>query len=431
MSITALRIASVTQFLRMLLQKGLSDNSITDIVPESDTVSVLAPDKINVVDEEPNKLNLFMYQVTYNQGWRNANQPSVNAKGERISSPPLAIDLHYLLTGYGKEELYADILLGFGMQVFHEIPVLERNVIRNFLTPANLPEKLKSLATSELAEQVEQIKITPELLSIEDISKLWAAFGTKYRTTAAYKATVVLIESNKSTKAGLPVLNRNIFVNPFKQPVIEKILSQKTPNDLVVEDQKIHSGYRLILIGTQLINEKIEIDIDGNPDLKIHKPDIRIEKNGLSFLLPATLKAGNHLVQVIHLSAVGDYISAMSKASTFPLSPAVNVSPVIPPDKVTDAKNLVSATVKLILVPPLYPAQRVVLFMNEITNSEDAKAYSFKMPLLTSLVPPNTTDTIDIKVSKIKKANYFIRVTIDGVESSIDFVGVLPKVDLT
>jgi len=281
---TALRIASVTQFLRMLLQKGLSDNRVADIVPGSDTVSVTAPDKTEVTpSDEPSKLNLFMYQVTYNQGWRNFAQPAVNQQGERISSPPLAIDLHYLLTAYGKEELYAEILLGFGMQVFHEIPVMERSLISTFLTRANLPELLKELSTSELADQVEQIKITPELLSIEDISKLWAAFSSKYRATAAYKVTVVLIESNKSTKPGLPVINRNIYVNPFRQPVIEKILSQESDLLPVLEDQKILSGYRLVLSGSQLIHENVSVDIDDDPALRINTADIMSINNYLLY----------------------------------------------------------------------------------------------------------------------------------------------------
>jgi len=434
---TALRIASVTQFLRMLLQKGLSDNRVADIVPGSDTVSVTAPDKTEVTpSDEPSKLNLFMYQVTYNQGWRNFAQPAVNQQGERISSPPLAIDLHYLLTAYGKEELYAEILLGFGMQVFHEIPVMERSLISTFLTRANLPELLKELSTSELADQVEQIKITPELLSIEDISKLWAAFSSKYRATAAYKVTVVLIESNKSTKPGLPVINRNIYVNPFRQPVIEKILSQESDLLPVLEDQKILSGYRLVLSGSQLIHENVSVDIDDDPALRINTADINVGDKQLSFILPEILKAGIHEVRVVHPAMIGtpatEHAGIMSKVSTFVLSTSI-VQPPVLSNRTENAHGLISGKINLKIKPALYPGQRVVLFLNENSGSDQAKAYSFKMPVLTTLIPPATTEDISIDISNVKKAVYLVRVNIDAAESPLQMeLGkfVSPNIDL-
>ena len=57
-----------------------------------------------------------------------------------------------------------------------------------------------------LADQLEQIKITPEYLSTEEMSKLWTAVQSHYRPTAAYMATVVLIESTlpaRATAAGV------------------------------------------------------------------------------------------------------------------------------------------------------------------------------------------------------------------------------------
>lgn len=205
---TALRIASVTQVLKDLLNNGLIDHDVTGLSGGNIIVTSWPPDKIDTAkDTEASQLNLFMYQATYNQGWRNASLPAFNQRGERVSNPPLALDLHYLLSAYGSAELHTDILLGYGMQLLHEVPVLDREAIRRAIAAPSpvlsgttqppvtaLPTSLKLLSGSELAEQVEQIKITPEILSVEDLSKLWAAFGAKYRPTAAYKVTVVLIE---------------------------------------------------------------------------------------------------------------------------------------------------------------------------------------------------------------------------------------------
>ncbi|RZM04269.1 MAG: DUF4255 domain-containing protein, partial [Pedobacter sp.] len=233
--------------MKDLLNDGLINNDASGITQNNITVSSLPPDRINIDNgSEASQLNIYMYQATYNQGWRNVAQPSFNTKGERVSNPPLALDLHYLLTAYGASELHTDILLGMGMQFMHETPVLGRDQI-NIATgsiqignPGNtLPDSLRFLAQASLADQVEQIKISAEGLSVEDISKLWAAFGTKYRPTAAYKVTVVLIESERSTKPGLPVQNRNIYVQPFKLPVIDTILSQSAVSQPIIEQQKI------------------------------------------------------------------------------------------------------------------------------------------------------------------------------------------------
>mgnify|MGYP000887754483 FL=1 len=165
---TALRIASVTHVLKDLLNNGLIDHNVSDAVQGSIAVTDLPHDKIDTtLKDEPSQLNLFMYHVTYNQGWRNVGQPAFNQKGERVSNPPLAIDLHYFLTAYGSEELHTDILLGYGMQLFHETMVLDREAIRRSIAPpsllldggGSLPDSLKLLSTSGLAEQAEQIKM--------------------------------------------------------------------------------------------------------------------------------------------------------------------------------------------------------------------------------------------------------------------------------
>ena len=59
-------------------------------------------------------------------------------------------------------------------------------------------------------------------MNTEEMSKLWTALSTHYWPTAAYHISVVLIESNRSTKTALPVRSRNVYVLPFDQPFIEE-----------------------------------------------------------------------------------------------------------------------------------------------------------------------------------------------------------------
>src|SRR4030095_15987619 len=131
----ALAIASVTAVLKDLLNNGLIDHDVSATLGNV-TISALSPDRIDATSpNQQSQLNLFLYQVTHNIAWRNADLPARNSQGERTSNPPLALNLHYLLTAYGALEFHAEILLGYGMQLFHETPVLTRDAIRTALAP--------------------------------------------------------------------------------------------------------------------------------------------------------------------------------------------------------------------------------------------------------------------------------------------------------
>ncbi len=214
---TALAIAGVTAVLRDLLNDGLVNHNVSGVLGSSVTVSVLAPDRVvpqGPGASESSQINLFLYLVTPNPGWHNERLPSRDASGrQRLTNQPLALDLHYLLSVYSGGDLHAEILLGYAMQLLHEMPVLTRDAIRTALNPspvvgASLPPALRALADSGLEDQIELIKLTPQYLNTEEMSKLWTAMQSHFRPTAAYTASVVLIEAQRAVRSPLPVLSR-------------------------------------------------------------------------------------------------------------------------------------------------------------------------------------------------------------------------------
>ena len=194
--------------LASLLGAALTTVHPPDLVPIGDSV-------------ETDHLNLFLYTVTMNSGWRNI-ATTRNPAGDRVGRPPLAVDLHFLLSAYGANQYHPELLLGIGMQVLHEQPFLDRNGIRSLFGIAASPED-QAMATAELDQQIEQIKISPHDLSADELYKLWSAFGSKCRPSAAYVATVVLIDSKAEVKSAPPVMLRNIGVVTFERPVIEDV----------------------------------------------------------------------------------------------------------------------------------------------------------------------------------------------------------------
>lgn len=425
---SALAIASVTRVLKDLLNDGVIDHDVSGVVGGNVIVSALPPDRIDVTPSNPeSRLNLYMYQAVPNTGWNNIGFPSRNNRGDRVSNPPLALNLHYLLTAYGADELHAEILLGYGMQLFHEVPVLSREAVRTSLAPPSdlstggLPPELLALSTSELAEQIEQLKITPMVLNIEELSKLWTTFESKYRPTAAYMVSVVLIESKKSTKSALPVREPLVYVVPLENPVIEKILSQSADDQPIVENQKILDGYNLVIRGYNLRSEIVLINVGG---LEV-SPDIgNIKKNEVVFTLPAGLKAGIQGVQVIHQRLMGSppepHRGVQSNVEAFVLSPRIDNIEISNIEGTGD--ELRSADIELQIAPEIQESQKVIMLLNEFfpgNTTIPANSYSFQAIPLTLSSPPGPSNVISFHVSDVQAGNYLVRVMVDGAQSPL------------
>ncbi len=373
--------------------------------------------------------------MTQNAAWRNAALPSRNADGARLTNPPLALDLHYLLTAYGEKDLHAEILLGYGMQILHEASVLTRDSIRRALSPfpqqpfdaGDLPPQLQALFASGLAEQVEQIKIVPQSISTEEISRLWTAFQAKYRPTAAYQVSVVLIESRSGAiRSPLPVRERKIYAVPFKQPVIEQLLARADAASPAVANQPILHDYILVLRGRQLRAEDTRVNVG---DAEIVPAANNVSEAQISFQLPPDLPAGVQGVQVIHGAQMGEPPAAhrgvASDVVAFVLRPHVDA--LVVNSQQGSSPDVRSGTIDLTVSPAVGREQRVRLLLNELSPPPDRAAYAYgferKSPYQ-EVFPPNTpppaTSALSIAFKDVRPAQYLVRLQVDGAESPLD-----------
>jgi hypothetical protein len=193
--VSALTIATVTAVLRSLLENGLVSRDVTTAIGGDVIVSAVPPDRIVTGAEEKPQLNVFLYQVAASTGLRNASR-----KPGDSSPPALALELYYLITAYGAQEYQTDILLGYVMQLFHETPAISTDTIRKAVKAASkggggrvVAPGLAALASSDLAERVDSVRVSPQFLDPDGLSRLWSAVQAKYRPSAAYKVSVVSI----------------------------------------------------------------------------------------------------------------------------------------------------------------------------------------------------------------------------------------------
>ena len=417
---TPLAIAAVTAVLKDVLNTSMTATDLSSIVGDV-KVSAKPPDKlIPATGDEPTALNIFLYQVTPNQGWRNAGLPARDSGGDRTGNPPLALDLHYLLTATAPRDIYPEIIMGFAMQMLHETGVLSRELIAKALDPMAPPSDfIPQLKFAELAEQVEQIRVTPAALTVDDISKLWTGFQGRYRMSVAYIVTVVLIQTLRSTRSSLPVVTRNIAVKPFQQIVIDEITSS-TPYAL--------AGSTLSIAGTNLDDPNFQLFIDGADNTALVTGR---SATAVTVKLPApigsALRAGVLGVQIEHpvQFALGVLrTGTQSNLAPVVLHPVMTVpvalSNVTHP--VIDGTTYTSATLTLTLDPKVTKQQRVAVLLNG--TGTNPLAYSFAAPTGNGIVDPNIdTATVKVDVVDVIPGTYLIRVTVDGAESALLMTG--------
>ncbi|MCY1354847.1 hypothetical protein D9M68_327580 [compost metagenome] len=416
---SALAIAGVTAVLRDRLNDGLVNHNVAGLLGSTVTVSVLAPDRVVPADgTETSQLNLFLYQVSPNASWRNQGLPSHAADGrQRLSNPPLALDLHYLISAYSGGDLHAEILLGYAMQLMHEFPVITREMIRTALTPSPdlgivLPPALRALADCGLADQIEQLRITPQTLNTEESSKLWAATQSSLRPTAAYLVSVVLIEARQPTRVPLPVLTRGeidigsgrergVMVAPGLLPALPTLEAI-----LPADSQPVaRLGHGIELRGHHLDGADREVRL-GNPRFAL---DELLAAGGanlgerLELVIPAA-RAADFPVGVYEASArlvrPGEALPRDSNRLAFTLAPEItNLPQNLPRDGNGDL------LVNIEFTPELRPGQRATLLVGQ----REVAPQAFAAP----------TASLDFLIEDAEVGEHLVRLRIDGIDSPI------------
>lgn len=411
---SALAIAAVTASLKDRLNNGLLDQDLSPV--GSLSVTAQPPDRISTGATEANLLNVFLYQVTPNLGWRNADLPSRDNGGARVTNPPLALDLHYLLTAYGSQDMNAEILLGYAMQLLHEFPGFSRQQLRTSLGNPSplvdgtvLPTPFGAMSAVDLADQVELIKITPVYLTSEDLSKLWTAMQARYRPSMAYVVSVVLIQGTGATKAPLPVLKRGkddhgpvSTAAPFPTlTAVRPVISDSLP--------AMRLGDDLVVIGTNLGSQGGATAIFENA-----KAGLVQELATTASTIPGALAV--HVPIAISDWAVGLYAlslrvstpnlpSWVTNGVPIALAPAIAIAPQPAPPTVPTG-GIVTLTCTPRLLAEQAANARVIFGSQAITPMTfDTPADPLKPTTLTFAVPPAST------------GSYIVRLRVDGIDS--------------
>jgi hypothetical protein len=139
-------------------------------------------------------ITLYLYRVEVNTTRRNL-PPRIDSDGQRYRAS-LPIDLHYLLIPWAKTAARQQSLLGWGMRVLEDTPILPATLLNYHASEAD---------TFRLNEAVELVS---EPLSLQEIVNIWDAFKPNLQLSVAYVARMIMIDSQVELNVARPAQTR-------------------------------------------------------------------------------------------------------------------------------------------------------------------------------------------------------------------------------
>ncbi|EMI22001.1 hypothetical protein RMSM_01078 [Rhodopirellula maiorica SM1] len=413
----SLAIAAVTRSIQLMLQTYAKVDCTTK-----------SPDKA-AGDGEGARVNLFLYHTMPNPTWRNLDIPGRVGRGEK-GNPPLALNLYYLLTAYGEDgaNLADQRTLGQAMQVLHDRPVIKRADVKSFL-PADL-------LASGLDEQLEHIRIVPDTLNIEEMSRLWTTFQTQYRVSAAYQAAVVLIESDRPTPSALPVAkrgkdDRGARTDVGIDPVLQGIEYRGDPQQPALPAANVGSkitivGSNLPAVGLSVVVRDLKQELNGS-----------VDDNVVATLEPTVEVAGSRLVAqlseglgvwpagMLSLEVAFNKGDQVVTSNSVHLALAAEIQTSAAQESAIAFVDETQGTLAVSLKHPLGQDRRVMLILNRYEAPDDEAPSPPPKPNSFFQIPQLPDDTgignlnPTFDVSKVPPGTYWIRIRVDGIDSML------------
>ncbi len=379
-------IAAVTATLIDLLgdMSDISSSAIATAHP---------PDKAaEGLQEGQSRINIFLYQTNVNPALRNMDLPHQVKPGER-GHPPLALNLYYLLTPYSGDNNSTENqrLLGRAMSILHDNAVLNRETIKGISPNGNLHE------------QIESVRLTFQPLTLDEMSKLWNMFQTQYRTSVAYEASVVLIDSTRPVRTPLPVLRRRhddqgIISQPDLIPPLPTITRLELPDkqpSLQLDDELIIHGHHLDgeQVKVRFMHPRLAEAIEASPQPEGTAAKITVQPSATPDAQTKYPAGLYRLAVAVSKTEAGKTAIRVSNEQPFSLAPRLT----IPPDPIEND------ILTLRCNPEVWLEQRVALLLGSSEIAAQPRT--------------NKTDILTFNIANVPAAKYLVRLRIDGVDS--------------
>lgn len=183
-------IAAVTQTILGIL---------SDAVPNDFAGAVFEP--LQMADfQKPRPLSndegisMLLYRVAVSPLQRNL-QPRTETNGRTVR-PPLPVDLHYLMTAWGRTPPRQQRLLGWCLRMLEDIRGLTPSLLNHYGGP------------EIVFKANETVDLVYEPLPTTELASLWDVLKPNLHVSIGYVARMIYIESDVEIAAGAPVQTR-------------------------------------------------------------------------------------------------------------------------------------------------------------------------------------------------------------------------------
>jgi hypothetical protein len=139
-------------------------------------------------------ISICLYRVAVSATQRSLSA-GLDLRGRR-RLPALPVDLHYLLTAWGKTAAKQQRLLGWLMRTLEDEPTLGAGLLNHYGGPEHI------------FDENETITLLPDPLSLQDLSNLWDILKPNAHVSVAYTARMVYLASILEASEGEPVQTR-------------------------------------------------------------------------------------------------------------------------------------------------------------------------------------------------------------------------------
>jgi hypothetical protein len=346
-------IGGVSATLQRLLVDRMEQSDAT-----TPPVVTVGPPPWSPGDDKPHhedrRVNLFLYRITEHGNLQNQQIPG-RGDSSGYGHPPLSLNLHYLLTAYGNQQeggsdskifddTMAQVLLGSAMRVLHDVPIITDRIM------TVRPASGRRILDQSLWNEFDQVKLSLEPLTLEDITKVWTALSLRYRLSAAYVVNVVQIESRRPSRFPRPVgrpISPTIPPLPTDPPSPGPMVYVPTIQAPTITDLRVRRAGTAEELPFPYANVGDSVVLRGT---SLAGPVTRVAFGDL--VVPATVAQGDRVEAVIPDDGFpgGDPIPAEQQ-----LQPGVHLVRVIVSDPFVPKSDSPSNDVALMLVPYVNP----------------------------------------------------------------------------
>jgi len=165
------------------------DQQVNSLIDNENRISLDSP--FDLQDNDSVKLSIYLYRITENASTK--NQVPAQGDGAQLRKPPLALDLHYLVTPLVGTVTDQQIILGKVMQILYDRAILQGTDL-----------------TGSLVSSGQTLRVILNTVPLEELTRVWQSMEMSYRLSVVYLVRVIMVDSLNEQFIQPVVTKRNL-----------------------------------------------------------------------------------------------------------------------------------------------------------------------------------------------------------------------------